>query len=52
MLQAQVSSLQEELATVRSDNTALRAQLDAANTCATAAQRENERLRAEATRLR
>jgi regulator of replication initiation timing len=52
LLQNQISTLQEELIAVRSDNAALKAQLETATTTSTAVQHENERLRAEATRLR
>lgn len=50
--QVQISTLQEELAAVYSDNAALRARLKAAANITAATQQENERLRAEAARLR
>lgn len=50
--QVQISTLQEELAAAYSDNAALRARLEAATNITAATQQDNERLRAEAARLR
>jgi hypothetical protein len=47
-----MSTLQEELAAAYSDNASLRARLEAAANITAATQQENERLRAEAARLR
>lgn len=47
-----MTNLQEQLIAATNDNNALRVMLDAANKSAAAAQRDNERLRAETTRLR
>lgn len=50
--QVQISTLQEELTAAYSDNAALRARLEAAANITAVTQQENERLRAEAARLR
>lgn len=50
--QAQITTLQEELAAARDDNMALKTQLEAAVRTAAATQLENDRLRGEAKRLR
>lgn len=50
--QAQITTLQDELAAARDDNMTLKVQLEAAVRTAAATQLENDRLKGEAKRLR